>query len=414
MKQRLRALLAASLLVPVLAACQTGGGGSARTHPTATRGAAKSASIPQAQPTSPTVTMRASATSTAASVSTRTARPSATPANSGTSKTSTSGNGIPTSAQGGTMAVPKVVQMVRPGVVQVISQFGQNVATGSGFFFDNKGHILTNNHVVAGASRITVVTANNRILRATLVGRDELTDVAVLKVSAKVPPLKLGNSDKLQVGEPVVAIGSALALPGGPTVTTGVVSALERVQQEPGQTPQQAGPVLYGLIQTDAAVNPGNSGGPLLDLRGEVIGINTLGQRSTQTGESVQGINFAVSINTARSVADEIIRTGHVVYPFLGIVAPQYLYPQVAVEHNIPYTPGEYVTDVVPGGPADRAGLRPGDIIVAINGKKLDNESSFVRILRSFKPGQTITLTIQRNGQKKQIKVTLARRPPNA
>lgn len=312
------------------------------------------------------------------------------------------------------MTIPQVVQAVRPGVVEVISEFGRgSVATGSGFVFDNQSHILTNNHVVAGASKITVVTSDNKILDATLVGRDPMSDVAVLKVDKKLQPLKLGNSDQLQAGQQVVAIGSALDLPGGPTVTTGVVSALERSQQEPSQMAGGAGPTLYGLIQTDAAVNPGNSGGPLLNMQGEVIGINTMGIRSTPSGEVTEGINFAISINTARSVAQELIKNGKVVYPYMGIYGT-YLYPDTAVEYGLKYVPGQYISDVAPNTPASRAGLRRGDVITAINGQKLNNESSFMKILFQQKPGEKITLTIMRDGKQTKVKLTLAQRPASA
>lgn len=313
---------------------------------------------------------------------------------------------------GQALRVPEVVRQVKSGVVEIIAQQGQSgTATGSGFVYDNDSHILTNNHVIADASKITVVTSNNSILRAKLVGADPETDLAVLKVDKKLTPLKLGNSSLLKVGQPVVAIGSALALDGGPTVTTGVVSALNRVQSEPSSNPYQAGAELSGLIQTDAAVNPGNSGGPLLDLQGKVIGINTLGARTTQNGEMVQGINFAISINTARDVADKLIANGKVVYPFMGIASPTFVYPQTAVEAGIPYVPGEYVAGIVPNSPADRAGLRRGDIIIKIDGKALRNESSFISTLRQYSPGDKITVTVNRHGKILEKQLTLTRRP---
>ncbi len=312
------------------------------------------------------------------------------------------------------LSVPAVVRSVRGGVVEIITQTrdGQG-GTGSGFVIDQNGNIITNNHVIEGATRISVVLDGNRIARARLVGRDPLTDVAVVRIENRdVTVVKLGNSDKLQIGEPVIAIGSALGLRGGPTVTTGVVSATKRVETEPAGDPQSPADdiALYDLIQTDTAINPGNSGGPLVNARGEVIGVNTLGQRLTESGVPVQGINFAVSINTARSVAQELIQTGEVEYPYLGVEA-SFLTPQQAIREGIPYTPGQRIGTVLPNLPAAEAGIRPGDIITGINGTRIEDESTFTLLLRQNDPGDRVTLTVRRNGQEREIEVTLGRRP---
>jgi S1-C subfamily serine protease len=210
----------------------------------------------------------------------------------------------------------------------------------------------------------------------------------------------------------VVAIGSALGLRGGPTVTTGVISATKRVELEPAGDPQSPADdiALYDLIQTDTAINPGNSGGPLVNARGEVIGVNTLGQRMTESGVPVQGINFAVSINTARSVAEELIQTGEVDYPYLGVEA-SFLTPQQAIREGIPYTSGQRIGTVLPNLPAAEAGLREGDIITGINGTRIEDESTFTLLLRQNDPGDRVTLTVRRNGQEREIEVTLGRRP---
>ncbi|MDQ3327859.1 MAG: trypsin-like peptidase domain-containing protein [Chloroflexota bacterium] len=312
------------------------------------------------------------------------------------------------------LSVPAAVRSVRGGVVEIITQSGQGQGgTGSGFIIDKDANIITNNHVVEGASRITVVLDGNRIARARLVGADPLTDVAVVRIENKnVTVAKLGDSDKLQIGEPVIAIGSALGLRGGPTVTTGVVSSTKRVEIEPAGDPQspQDDIALYDLIQTDTAINPGNSGGPLVNARGEVIGVNTLGQRLTGSGVPVQGINFAVSINTARSVAEELIRTGEVEYPYLGVEA-SFLTPQQAVREGIPYTPGQRIGTILPNLPAAKAGLRRGDIITGINGTRIEDESNFTLLLRENDPGDKVTLTVRRNGQEREFEVTLGRRP---
>ena len=312
------------------------------------------------------------------------------------------------------LSVPDVVRSVRGGVVEIITQSRQGQGgTGSGFIIDEDANIITNNHVVEGASRITVVLDGNRIARARLVGADPLTDVAVVRIDSKdVTVAKLGDSDKLQIGEPVVAIGSALGLRGGPTVTTGVVSSTKRVEIEPAGDPRSTEDdiALYDLIQTDTAINPGNSGGPLVNARGEVIGVNTLGQRLTASGVPVQGINFAVSINTARSVAQELIQTGEVEYPYLGVEA-SFLTPQQSVRERIPYTPGQRIGTVLPNLPADEAGLRTGDIITGINGTRIEDESTFTLLLRDNDPGDKVTLTVRRDGQEREVDLTLGKRP---
>ena len=312
------------------------------------------------------------------------------------------------------MSVPAVVRSVQGGVVEIITQTRQGQGgTGSGFIIDRNANIITNNHVIEGATRITVVLNGNRIARARLVGADPLTDVAVVRIENKdITVARLGDSNKLQIGEPVVAIGSALGLRGGPTVTTGVISATKRVELEPAGDPQSPEDdiALYDLIQTDTAINPGNSGGPLVNARGEVIGVNTLGQRMTAAGVPVQGINFAVSINTARSVAEELIQTGEVEYPYLGVEA-SFLTPQQAIREGIPYTPGQRIGTVLPNLPAAEAGLREGDIITGINGTRIEDESTFTLLLRQNDPGDRVTLTVRRNGQEREFEVTLGRRP---
>ncbi len=323
----------------------------------------------------------------------------------------------------------QVVQQVRGGIVEIIaeSQEGSgrywqgnpiSYATGTGFAIDDQGHILTNYHVVRGADKLTVVLPNNKTETAQLVGYDSQTDLAVLKVKPSgLTPLSLGDSNKLTPGQPVIAIGYALDLEGGPTVTTGVVSATDRSETEPSDQPiepgafqDQSGPTLFGLIQTDAAINPGNSGGPLLDASGQVIGINTLGQVSSDSGTPVQGINFAIPINTAKQVAQELIQKGHVTYPYIGIET-EFLYPEVSVTNNLPNVLGEYVASVLPNTPASRAGLRRGDVITAIDGQKLTDESTFVELLREHEPGEKVTLTVRHGSKTRQVTVTLATRP---
>ena len=237
----------------------------------------------------------------------------------------------------GRAGVPAMVRRVLPAMVSIVTrqiernQFNQAVPTrglGSGFIIDRHGYVLTNNHVVEGAEQIKVTLADGRAFRAALVGGDRFTDLAVLKIDGHgLPTVPLGDSGRLAVGEAVVAMGSPLWIEGGPSVTAGVVSALGRSMEEPGL------PMLHDLIQTDAAINPGNSGGPLLNLAGQVVGINTA------MIPSAHGIGFAIAINTAKPVLRELIATGRVVRPSLGLVAVT-VTPQVAYANDLPVERG--------------------------------------------------------------------------
>lgn len=245
------------------------------------------------------------------------------------------------------------------------------------------------------------------------IGADPQTDLAVVQVNGKdLPIAPLGDSKQLQVGDWVVAIGNALALPGGPTVTAGVVSALGRVVQEPGDSSSQSqGPFLFDAIQTSAPINPGNSGGPLINLAGQVIGINTLVAGQAEPGVQAQGIGFAVSIAVAKPIANQLVATGKVVRRFIGI-SYVHLTPAEASQLGIPSsTIGMVVAAVVPGSPAAQAGLQRLDVITALDGAELREESSLAQALNTRKPGDTITLTVLRGNQKLTIKVTLAERP---
>jgi S1-C subfamily serine protease len=255
---------------------------------------------------------------------------SSTGAGTGTG-TGTNASGTSTDAAGQlSSAVRQVVQQVRPAVVQItneqtqVDQFNQPytipAGVGSGVIYDNQGHILTNNHVVEGAQKLTVSLTDGRSFQAKVTGTDPQTDLAVIQISGdNLPTARIGDSGKLQVGDWVVAIGNALGLPGGPTVTVGVVSALGRSVQEPGDNARTPGPFLFDVIQTDAAINPGNSGGPLLNLNGEVIGINTLVAGGTGNGVQAQGIGFALATATARPIADKLVQNGRVVHPYVGV-----------------------------------------------------------------------------------------------
>ncbi|MDA8216009.1 MAG: trypsin-like peptidase domain-containing protein, partial [Dehalococcoidales bacterium] len=246
--------------------------------------------------------------------------------------TATSNNQPATSPDTGFQnSISQVAKDVKPAVVQITNQ--QEVQTsqsnqpyvvpagvGSGVIYDDQGHILTNAHVVEGANQLLVSLPDGRSFEGKLIGSDAQTDLAVVKIDgSNLPVAKLGDSTQLQVGDWLVAIGNALALPGGPTVTAGVVSALGRTVQEPADQSGTPGPFLFDVIQTDAPINPGNSGGPLVNLNGQVIGINTLVAGQAETGVQAQGIGFAIAISTAKPIADELVANGKVVHPYLGI-----------------------------------------------------------------------------------------------
>jgi S1-C subfamily serine protease len=296
----------------------------------------------------------------------------------------------------GRAGVPAVVARALPAVVSITTrqierdQFNQPVPTrglGSGFIVDRRGHILTNYHVVEGAEQIKVTLPDERAFRATLVGADRFTDLAVLKIEAKdLPVLPLGDSSRLAAGEAVIAIGSPLWIEGGPTVTVGVVSALGRSMEEPGL------PILHDLIQTDAAINPGNSGGPLLNLAGQVVGINTAVIRSAH------GIGFAISVNSARPVLRALLETGRVARRSLGVTAVS-VTPQVAYVNDLPIERGALVVRVDPGGPGEAAGLQPGDVIRSVAGEVVKDLHHFHESLNRRKAGEVAEVTVWREGE---------------
>ena len=307
-------------------------------------------------------------------------------------------------------SIAEVVEAVKPAVVSIIvgtvnyDIFLQPVPeekAGSGFIIDDRGYIVTNNHVVEGAERITVTLADGRTFDAALVGRDPLTDLAVLKIEGdNLPTVAFGDSSMLRVGDWVVAIGNALALPGGPTVTVGVVSALGRTIQE------ESGVTLYDVIQTDAAINPGNSGGPLVNLQGEVVGINTAKVAAVE----VSGVGFAVSADTARPVVDELIEKGYVSLPYLGISLVT-VTPAIAHSYNLATEEGAMVYRVVPGTPADKAGLRPEDVIIIVDGESVTTADDVVLAIRAHEIGDRMEITYLRGSSELTTSATLVERP---
>jgi S1-C subfamily serine protease len=327
-------------------------------------------------------------------------------------------------------AVRNVAQRVKPAIVQITveqqvqaQQFDQPftvpAGVGSGVIYDQQGHILTNNHVVEGAQTLLVGLPDGRSFPGTLVGADPQTDLAVLQISGdNLPVAELGDSRQLQVGDWVVAIGNALSLPGGPTVTQGVVSALGRTIQEPsspngrgqGSPQRQPGPFLFDVIQTDAPINPGNSGGALVDLQSRVVGINTLVAGQAESGVPAQGIGFAIAISTAKPIADALVTNGRVAHPYIGITyAP--LNPLTRAQLSISAKAGAVVGQIIPGSPAAQAGLQPRDVIIEVDGQPLQGESGLAEAINSHKVGDTIVLTVIRAGQNQRLSVQLAEMP---
>ncbi len=307
----------------------------------------------------------------------------------------------------------EAVQLVGPAVVTVLNRGQQGMGSGSGVIFSQDGYILTNNHVVEGASALAVVFADSSRREAKLIGTDPLNDVAVIKVEGSVPAVAmLGDSAALQPGETVLAIGSPLGNFRN-TVTAGVVSALNRSVGS-----------MEGLIQTDAAINSGNSGGPLINLAGEVVGINTLVVRGDSNDYSssaapVEGLGFSVPSSIFRSVADQLIASGEVRYPFLGV---SYLAidGDIAAELNLPVQNGALIQPnasgapaITPGSAADKAGISNGDIIVAIDDARLDYNTSLRQLLLRYQPGDTVQVTVLRDGEERTLEVTLGERPAN-
>lgn len=296
-------------------------------------------------------------------------------------------------------AVVTVVGTI-PGQATFFGQSGDQTVSGSGVFISNEGYVLTNNHVVDGTKEVKIVLADGSEQSASIVGTDMYSDIAVLKTDGKVPAVaKLGNSDQLQPGESVIAIGSPLG-DFKNTVTVGVVSATGR-SIDTGQGYQ-----VEDLIQTDAAINHGNSGGPLVNLAGEVIGINTLIVRDSGNGDVAEGLGFAIPVNTAQAVAQQIIQKGYFARPYMG-VSFQAINPQIAERYSLGAQWGVYITKVSSGSPADKAGLKEGDIITQVGEAALDETHSYINTLYTHKPGETINLTVIREGKSMQLQITL-------
>ena len=323
-------------------------------------------------------------------------------------------SGIPTADQASRKpnaeALPtvEVVKILAPSVVQILTELlamdafnqpGVGMGVGTGVILDEQGHILTNNHVIAGAQRITVTLSNGDCFPARVIGGDTATDTAVIRIQAEgLQPAKLGHSSDLQVGEDVIAIGHALGLKGGPTVSKGVVSAMGRSIDTGPQT------TMLDLIQTDAAINPGNSGGPLSNSQAEVIGINTA------IIQGSRGIGFAINIEDAKVVVAQLMERGFVERGGLGI-APFNLNPGIANQIGVPVTEGIAVARVFPESAAEKAGLQERDVIVRMGNESIRNTGDLSKFLMAHLPGETVTIIYFRGGEEKSTEVTLQDRP---
>jgi S1-C subfamily serine protease len=320
----------------------------------------------------------------------------------------------PVTLPAGSDTIVDAVRELLPAVVTVVNRAanGQAQGSGSGFIIDaQQGYVATNNHVIedprstnVGAS-FDVIFSDNRTVKATLVGRDRQTDIAVLRVPAQgLVAAPLADSEKAPVGATVVAIGSPLGEFQN-TVTQGVISAKGRRVQE------SADVTLEDMIQTDAAINPGNSGGPLIWVAGkQVVGMNTLVQLDPNTDTIAPGLGFAVSSNTIREISNELIRSGAVVRGFIGISYTA-VTPRQAAALGLSAPAGITVNAVVSGSPASGAGIRPGDIITKINDQQIDQQHPLNSLMLKSRPGDRVRLTLIRSGQTQTIEITLGRAP---
>jgi 2-alkenal reductase len=313
-----------------------------------------------------------------------------------------------------------VVEQVAPAVVTVYNLtmlqggFGQPAqevpqGTGTGFIIDEEGHIVTNWHVVTGGEDYAVQLYDGTTVEAELIGEDPRDDLAVVKIDPQSVPatVEFGDSDALRPGEPVLAIGSPLGQFTN-TVTEGIISGLGRDNLGTGNNFCQT---YTDLIQHDAAINPGNSGGPLFNMQGEVIGVNTLGLPVGNGGTPLQGLFFAVPSETVVDAVEQLIANGRISTPYLGIRSRP-LDPAIAQANGLPVEAGDYVVNVRPGSPAEEAGLRPNDIITAIDGTEITPERSLGSIvLDEYQPGDQVELTILRDGEEQTVNLTIGEAP---
>lgn len=310
--------------------------------------------------------------------------------------------------------VVNVVKEVMPAVVNVVSATTNGTGEGTGFVVRSDGVIVTNFHVVENATKVTVLTSADKPVKydARVIGGDPEADVAVLKIDATdLPTVPMGDSSKLQLGQPVVAIGYALGLQGGPSVTTGVVSSLTRKITVPDQrcTVCSNGQRVYGnVVQTDAAINPGNSGGPLVNLAGQVVGINTAGV----SAGNAENVGFAIQIDAAKPAIFQAAEHPQSAVAFMGVGSIDASNPQIQFELNPPVDKGAAIVSVVPNGPADQAGIQVGDVIVSFDGKTIETSEQLGNAIRSHRPGDDVSVTfVGRDGTRSTVTVSLGTNP---
>lgn len=311
--------------------------------------------------------------------------------------------------------VENVIKAVQPSVVEVVSTTpgGQSEGIGSGDILTSDGYIVTNDHVVSGFSTYSVQFANAKTMAATLVGQAPGDDLAVIKVNATgLTPIAVGDSAKVQVGQFAIAVGSPLGL--AQSATFGIVSAVNRPASE---APNGPAGTLTGLIQTSAPINPGNSGGALVDLTGQLIGIPTLGAVDPNSGSTAPGIGFAIPSDRVKFVAQQLIQYGHVVNSgegFLGIQGED-VNPVLAADNGLPVTSGVLIAGFAPdasgSSPAQKAGMRVGDIIVALNGTNIPDSATLSTVLNNEKPGTKVSVTVARGSSRTTLTITLGQKP---
>ena len=295
-------------------------------------------------------------------------------------------------------SVAGLAARVLPSVVSIETTSADGGATGSGFVIDANGYLLTNNHVVADSITIKVLLNDGREFAARILGRDESYDLAVLKIEASgLKALQFGDSEKVQVGDPVIAIGSPLGLSG--TVTQGIISAKNRPVTA-GDDESDSATSFISALQTDAAINPGNSGGPLVDATGAVIGVNSAIASLGSSGSGSIGLGFAIPINQARKTADQLIKNGKATYPVIGVA--------IDMNYNgVGALIAKSASAILPGGPAAKAGLRAGDLITEIDGKKINAPEELIVEVRTHNVGDEVTITYIRGTKTNTAKLIL-------
>lgn len=308
---------------------------------------------------------------------------------------------VPAGARSAEVDIPALAAQARPAIVMVEVRTGSEESSASGVIFRSDGHVLTNAHVVEGASELIVQMADGERVPGRVVGGDPETDLAVVKIpGSRFPVVTLGTSTNLRVGEIAIAIGSPLGLEGGPSVSVGVISALSRSVRG------QDGKPLLDMIQTDASIAPGSSGGALLDRTGAVVGITTAIAMDSRVGG--ERLGFATPVEVARDVAHQLIDTGRVVHAWLGIEGEDVVSSRGRVADG---NDGALVRQVLPGSPAEKAGILPGDVITSIEGRPVRSMLSLMVNLRSHSPGHDVEVEVRRDGKLFEIRTKLMERP---